>query len=468
MNSLTNAVVFAATTLGIEPHAAQVRYLVNAAKTKILVGGRRSGKTTVVAVETVFHAAKAIHDGRRFRQLITAPSVDQSRLLFDSVRSLLESSPLGGLVESVIASPFPEIKLARDGLIFVRAAHENGRLLRGHSAERVVVDEAAYVPDTVLTEAIGPILADSGGQLVLASTPTARGSHFHQQFERGRDGKDARVRSFAMTSVSNPHVDRAYIEAQRREMSEAQFRQEYLGEFSDTHDSVFLWAHITAAASGQVEGAQSGRRYVIGWDPALRRDRSGLAVLDVTSKPWRLVRLADLRGQDYTVQVSQVASTAREFNGAKVMVDATGQSQVLVELLKREGVWTEGVTFTSSIKADLIQGLVVLFERRELVIPSDLRLMDELRFYEATVGQAGRVKLGAPEGSKHNDDLVTALALAAWGAGGAARSPGFADLDLPPFMVSNSSYPLGMTTCRPGDLPDAWLPADGGGVWPQW
>jgi hypothetical protein len=180
-----------------------------------------------------------------------------------------------------------------------------------------------------------------------------------------------------------------------------------------------------------------------------------------------LVRLADLRGQDYTVQASQVACTAREFNGAKVMVDATGQSQVLVELLRRENVWAEGVTFTSAIKADLIQGLVVLFERREIVIPSDPRLMDELRFYQATVGQAGRVKLGAPEGSKHNDDLVTALALAAWGAGGAARSPGFADENLPPFLTSSSRYPVGMLTSRPGDLPDAWLSADGG-AWSVW
>jgi phage FluMu gp28-like protein len=461
MNRLDNAAVFAATTLGIEPHAAQIRYLLNSAPTKVLVGGRRSGKTTAVAVETVFYAAKAIHHARRFRQLITAPSVDQSKVLFDAVRSLIESSPLGGLVESIVTSPFPEIHLARDGLVFVRAAHENGRLLRGHSAERVVVDEAAYVPDTVLIEAVGPILADSGGQLVLASTPTARGSHFHQQFERGRNGKDERVRSFTMNSTDNPHVDRAYIEAQRREMTEAQFRQEYLGEFSDAHDSIFRWDHIMAAASGQVEGAQSARRYVVGWDPALRRDRSGLAVLDVTSKPWRLVRLADLGRQDYVEQSSQVVGTAREFNGAKVMVDATGQSQVLVELLKREGVWCEGVTFTAATKAEMLQGLVVLFERHEIIIPSDRRLIDELRFYEATVGQAGRVKLGAPEGAKHHDDLVTALALAAWGAGGATRPLSPADVDLPPFLTSNSRYPVDALTSRPGDLPeDAWQPVD--------
>jgi hypothetical protein len=49
----------------------------------------------------------------------------------------------------------------------------------------------------------------------------------------------------------------------------------------------------------------------------------------------------------------------------------------------------------------MVQGLAVVFERCEIVILSDRRLMDELRCQEAAAEPTGRVKPGAPEGSTH-------------------------------------------------------------------
>lgn len=442
MDRVENGAVFSSTVLGIEPHPAQVRYLLDQHQTKVLVGGRRSGKTTALAAEVVFHSAKALRDRKPFRQLLIAPAVDQARLLFTAVSQMLAASPLGGVVESEIQSPFSELRLPWGGLIFVRAAHENGKLLRGHSADRVVVDEAAYLLDSVIEESIGPLLADSGGQLVLASTPAAKGALFHRYFEQGQDGRDPRVRSFTMKSTDNPHVDRSYIEAQRNQISERQWIVEYLGEFSDQTDCVFRWEHLAACATGEEQSAISGHRYVVGWDPALKHDKSGLAILDSSERPWRVVRVLDLKGSDYIEQVRQVAELAKMYNGAKVIVDETAHGQVLVELLRRTGVWVEGLTFTNTSKAELVTRLAVMIERHELIFPANKCLVRELRYYEARTSSTGRVRYGAPEGGKTSDDLVTAIALAVRGAGGGPRPMSLAEAGLPPFLTSSGSLPM--------------------------
>ncbi|MBI5500850.1 MAG: hypothetical protein HY907_11455 [Deltaproteobacteria bacterium] len=454
MDRLDNAAVFAETVLGIVPHAGQARYLLDRHPTKTLVGGRRSGKTISLAIEIAFHAAKAVHAHRPFRQLLVAPGIDQAKLLIAAVARLIRQSPLGGLIEAEFSSPFPELRLAGGVLIFVRAAHEGGKHLRGHAADRVVVDEAAYVPDTVIEEAIMPLLADVGGELVLASTPSTKGSLFHRMFERGRSGTDARVSSFIIRSADNPYIDRGYVEGQRAEITDRQFRVEYGGEFLDQTDAVFRWDHVVRCTGGEQVEAGAHRRCVIGWDPALKRDRSGVAIIDATGKPLRCVHVEDIRGRDFVEQVQRVAELARLHGGAKVVVDGTGQGAVLVELLRRQGCWVEGVTFTTATKAEIVTALAVAIENGGIILPPNRDLLDELRFYEARAKPSGRIEYGAPVGGRIHDDLTTALALALRGVQGPPQARTFADAGLLPFLTSSRGAKT--LAVGPDGLPDRW------------
>lgn len=469
MNRLENAVVFAASTLGIEATVPQARYLLARRPQKILTGGRRSGKSTVLAIEIIHEAARAVRDHRTLRQLIVAPALDQARLLFSKVSSLLAGSSLGGLVQSEVQSPFPEMRLPHDGLIFVRAAHENGKHLRGHSAHRVVIDEASYMADRIIEESIGPILADSGGDLVLASTPSAKGALFHRLWERGRSGSDPRILSFTMRSLDNPHVSTDYIEAQRGQLTEAQFAAEYLGNFLDQTGNVFRFEHLVACATGAEEEPLAGHRYVIGWDPARQRDRSGVAVVDATAQPWRVVRAEDLRGADYTVQVQYVADLAARYNRAQVMMDQTGVGLALLDQLRRGPTWVEGVTFTAAVKADIVAGLALLVERHQLVLPSRSDVIDEFRYFEARVGVAGRTTFSAPESSKIHDDMVIAVGLAVFGAGEGHRGFSFKGLRVntslapapsPSTYVDASGRTVFVARDRAGGIDDAMWQAD--------
>jgi hypothetical protein len=457
IDRLRDPVVFSATTLAVEPHAAQLPYLLDQSHpVKVLLGGRRSGKSYALAVEAAFHAVRAIRERRPFRQLIVAPARDQAKLLLDRITALISASPLGGIVESEVASPFPQVTLTGGSVIFVRAASEGGRLLRGHSADRALVDEAGYLAPETITEGLAPVLSDSGGTLVLASTATSSGTWLHRTFESGARG-DARVSSYRMLTLQNPHVDAAYVRAQREALTERAWLREYEGQFSDTTERVFAWDGVIACASGDEEGPQPGHRYTIGWDPAARKDKSAIAVLDVTAKPWRVVKMLDVRGSDYVEQVATVVALAQEYCGARIILDGTGHGAVLADLVRRHGVSFEAVVFTSESKSRLVMNLAVAIERREITFPALRDLLDEFARYEARTGPTGVTRFGAA--GRAYDDAITAMGLALRGVSVAATAQAFAEGRLPPFIRGATPTAFGADAVfEAGGLPSEWHP----------
>jgi len=69
--------------------------------------------------------------------------------------------------------------------------------------------------------------------------------------------------------------------------------------------------------------------------------------------------------------------------------------------------------FTSSSKAEIINNLSVAIENKEIWLPNDPQVIDELELYEYSVSKSGNVTYSAPEG--FHDDIVMALCLA-WSA----------------------------------------------------
>ena len=69
-----------------------------------------------------------------------------------------------------------------------------------------------------------------------------------------------------------------------------------------------------------------------------------------------------------------------------------------------------GFQFTNATKAVAIEALALAFERRELRIPDDPVLINELLAFEGNRLPSGMVRYEAPSGG--HDDFVMALALA--------------------------------------------------------
>ena len=90
------------------------------------------------------------------------------------------------------------------------------------------------------------------------------------------------------------------------------------------------------------------------------------------------------------------------------LVDSTGVGDPIVEDLQRQrpGVF-EGVKFTSQSKQQIMEGLAVSIQQRDITFPEGI-IVNELEEFEYVVHRTG-VRYSAPDGM--HDDTVCALAL---------------------------------------------------------
>lgn len=403
---------------GWEPHPGQKEWLLSDAKRRIAACGRRWGKTEAAAVD----AATVAIARPGSVQMIVSPSYDQSRLIFDTVERLMLSSALTRRHCKVTRTPYPRLTF-HGSLVMARTADEDGRNLRGHSADRVIVDEAAYVRDSVVLEVISPMLADSDGQLVMISTPFGK-NHFYRAFVRGQAGNSARHASFTYPSWANPHISSAYIEEQRGELTPRQFAVEYEAQFLDDQSSVFPWEEIEAAMDRPAEGPSE---YVVaGIDWARYSDYTALVAIGVGENGCGVVGMDRFNGMGWTRQVERTVEFLRQHRVNAALADQTSIGDPVLEQL-RARLWecgvdaaVEGRVFTNQSKRDLVEHLALRLAQGSISIPRDEHLARELQYFEYELTPSGNVRMNGRSGC--HDDLVIALALACW----QARSAGAA------------------------------------------
>lgn len=383
------------------PHPGQRAFLTAPASFKVLACGRRWGKTDACAVA----ALHALTCDAPTRHLLIAPTADQARLLFDRTLELLrgfapEAEP------RVRWHPYPTLAFGPHRLQ-ARSAHV-GRSLRGHEATHIVVDEAAFLPEAVITEVALPMLAATAGRMTLVSTPNGR-NHFWRFFEMGRRGENG-LWSYRGPSSENPAVSREFLALQRRLIAERAYRVEYEAEFADGADQVFRSEAIErclAAAPGPVTPPFS-----VGVDWARYGDFTAAVVLAGHRDEAAVVHLEQWHRESWARQLERIAAILERYAPARVLCDATGIGDPLLEALRarRPDVAVEGLVFTPAAKAELVDGLAWALEKGALRLPPEPELRRQLEHFRAAPRPSGSVRLEAESG--YHDDLVIALALA--------------------------------------------------------
>lgn len=395
-----------------QPHPTQKQWMLNGAQTKVASCGRRWGKTEAAAVDAATFAI--LHPGSE--QMIVSPTYDQSRLIFNSVERLIMGSAITRGYARAVKTPYPKLSIG-GSMISARTADEDGRNLRGHSADRVIVDEAAYVRDCVIYEVISPMLADRNGQLVMISTPLGK-NHFYKAFINGQAG-GSRCASFTFPSWANPHISREYIERQRMEISARQFAVEYEARFLDGQSSVFRWDDIEQARRSAADSSDFDF-FVAGIDWARYSDYTAVVVLGVNERGCSVIAIDRFNGLAWSSQIERVAKFLKNHKVSVVLTDQTSIGDPLLEQLRSKlwedgaNICVDGYVFTNQSKRELVENLTLKFERGAISIPDDENLLRELQYFEYELTSSGNIRMNARTGC--HDDLVMALALACWQA----------------------------------------------------
>ncbi len=95
--------------------------------------------------------------------------------------------------------------------------------------------------------AIRPMLAVSGGRLVLMSTPFGKRGHFYDEYIGS--GVWTRV---VIPAAACPRITPEFLEDERRSLGEWWFRQEYNCDFVETIDQVFAYDLVIDAITDTV------------------------------------------------------------------------------------------------------------------------------------------------------------------------------------------------------------------------
>lgn len=200
---------------------------------------RQSGKTTVVAAQTLWEAMCC-----GSFVLVVSASERQAYEFMRRVQERYHDLPLVELEHSSMS----EMELVNGGRIL--ALPNNEATVRVYSSvDRLVIDEASRVPDT-LFGAVRPMLAVSKGRTTLLSTPFGKRGFFYKEWTEG-----ATWRKLQVSWNQCPRIPAAFIEEERRMHGDVWVDQEYGCQFLDVVSGVFNIDAFAACIGAESIGA---------------------------------------------------------------------------------------------------------------------------------------------------------------------------------------------------------------------
>jgi phage FluMu gp28-like protein len=200
---------------------------------------RQSGKSTMSAL-IALHKALTVPESL---VLCLAPWERQSKELFAKVANFYRS-----VHQAPHAHSDRKLGMQLANGSRIEALPGTEKTIRGFSgATLLIVDEAARVDDE-LYFATRPMLAVSGGALMLLSTPFGKRGIFYEEWTGGH-GWDR----YEVPARECPRIPAEFLEEERRAVPSWVFRQEYECSFEETEDQVFTTDMIERAVSSDVK-----------------------------------------------------------------------------------------------------------------------------------------------------------------------------------------------------------------------
>jgi hypothetical protein len=122
------------------------------------------------------------------------------------------------------------------------------KTIRGFSGVGLLlVDEAARVDDA-LYYAVRPMLAVSGGGLMMLTTPYGKRGAFYEEWTGGSDSWER----YEVPTSQCPRISAEFLEEERATLPGWVYRQEYECSFEETEDQVFTTEMIERAVTSDV------------------------------------------------------------------------------------------------------------------------------------------------------------------------------------------------------------------------
>ena len=365
-----------------KPHPNQSEVIESQSRFRVLMCGRRWGKSVISQNEAIINAI-----GNKSVAYIT-PTYQLGKIFFLEILKLIPEKLCKYNQSDLV------INMITGGSIRFFTG-ERLDSMRGLKFHMVIVDEASYIPNLEdgWLNSIRPTLTDYKGKAIFLSTPKGK-NFFYSLFMRNGEPE---WQSFKYSTYDNPHIDATEIDSARAQLPSVVFEQEYMANPAENAANPFGSQHINncirplSGLPAEYYGIDLAKS--VDWTVVIGFDKHGqVAHFERFQKDW-----------------SQTKETIMKIDRNKpVVIDSTGVGDAIVEDLQRYFNRMVGFKYTSTSKQQLMEGLASAIHKGEIAYP-DGHIPQELAIFEYIFTPTG-VKYSAPSG--FHDDCVNALALA--------------------------------------------------------
>lgn len=386
-------------SIGFTPFDAQEEIINSPSQERVIVCGRKFGKTLVaayIALKTLILPEKKVW--------VVAPSYELTTLVIEAVLPWLNKL-FGGSQFRYSKRPHPKITTAWGSELRGKSADTIQGLL-GDEIDLLIMDEAAFINEDVYEKYIYQNLIERNGDAVFISTPRGKNWLYDRWLKAKKTGG-----AFQFPSNARPNFPKKVWEQKKQELPKDIFAEMYEAKFEEGTTAVFYKADIEKAVREYVSiPPTEGGKYILGVDLAKSNDYSVITVVDRRNNQVVYIEKSSL--EKYTQQEARIIAVSEKYNNAAVWIDASGPGDPVYDHLFEKGLFIEPYKFNKKTKVPLINNLRLLFEFNSIIIPNNKELLQELEEFEKSYDKARNYTYSAPQG-KH-DDMVISLALAAW------------------------------------------------------
>lgn len=391
-----NVLKYAQKKLDIVLDEWQIRYIETEGNTAVRAG-RQSGKSFA---ESLRAALYALLNPKTLTLIIGA--VDrQSVELFEKVKShVARLAP-----KQVKGRPtMHKLELRNGSKIIAEPAGRTGYGLRGYAINKLVVDEAHYVPEEVFV-AVRPMLATTGGTIDVLSTPRGNDGFFYDCFS------DSDFTSFHTRSQDCPRISKSFLDQERKRMTKLQYAQEYEAEFLDSLQQFFPREIIDqCTVSSKTKGAPHPLgEFYCGVDVArYGGDENAFVIVNARSERLKFEHYETTERVSTAETMGRIINLDQKWNFRKVYIDDGGiGGAVLDVLLEKDNLKRKVVGINNAsrsivadkskgkriLKEDLYGNLRRLMEQKLIILPDDERLRQSLLSIQFEYTSEGNLKI---------------------------------------------------------------------------
>ncbi len=209
-----------------DPHINQQKILDSNARFRVVMAGRRFGKSELSQIEIIVNALQ----GKQV--FYVTPTYNLARVFFDQ---LAKAVPFEANKSEL------SIKFPNGGAVYFFTGERLDNL-RGRKFHFGVIDEASFIPDLEngWLNSIRPTLTDYKGRALFISTPKGKNFFYSLFLKSGEPDWE----SFKFTTYDNPYIDKTEIDDARLQLPEVVFEQEYLANPAENASNPFGSSYI--------------------------------------------------------------------------------------------------------------------------------------------------------------------------------------------------------------------------------